>query len=87
MKETIVPAGMDTSTRFRPMVSAKSKSQPPRRSASGRKSWYRGPTSDFAICGAISPIKAIPPVTETAEAASATAAMRSERRSFSLLDN
>ena len=36
------------------------------------------------MCGAINPIKAIPPVTETAEAAKATAANNRTIRSFSM---
>ena len=65
-----MPSG---STMFLPTVSASNKSQLPRRMATGKNNCARGPTSALAIWGAISPINAIPPDTDTAEAASATA--------------
>ncbi len=52
--------------------------------ATGRNNWLRGPTSAFAICGATNPTKAMPPVTETAEAANATAVNNNTMRSFSI---
>lgn len=73
MIETMIPAGIVVSMILRPIVSANNNNQPPSRIATGINSWFLGPTKVFAICGAINPIKEIPPVTETAAAANATA--------------
>ena len=85
MMAAMIPAGMPSgSTILRPIVSANNNNQPPIKMARGRYNWFLGPTKALAICGAIRPINAIPPVTETAEAAKATAVSKRTMRSFSI---
>ncbi len=80
----MIPVGMPSgSTKLRPTVSASTKSQPPSKMATGINNGCLGPTKALAIWGAIKPIKAIPPVTETAEAARATAVKSNTIRSRS----
>ncbi len=81
MSVTIIPAGMPSdSTKL--MVQANNNSHPPMRMTMGINIWCRGPIV-LAICGASRSIKDILPVTETAEAARATAVNSKATRSFS----
>lgn len=66
-----------------PIVSADKSRIAPINALSGKKTWWRGPTSLLAIWGAIRPMKEIPPVTETAADAKATALKRRIHLSFS----
>src|SRR5690606_15730470 len=80
---TTTPTGISVlDNKLRPTVSLTITSKLPIRAAVGIKRSCLGPTNLLARCGAISPTKPIPPLTDTEEPAKPTAAASSNSCSF-----